>query len=973
MKYWRQDAPALGLNSSSGLGLTDERTHPLMNEFMDQYQKLMELAPAGIFYTDLNGLCTYTNRAWQDIFQLSFKDALQSGWTHRLHPDESEELMKKWHRAIKNLEPIHTTCRLLLPDGQIRYIQADGNMVRNDAGTPKGYIGFVQDVSRSKMTEQQLQESEGRAHSIIEQSRIPYAVRGNQDEIAYLNPAFTNTFGYNLKDIPTSHDWFLKAYPNEIYRQNVLDRWEKNLNNLEHGDSNIEPMEVQVNCKDGSIKTVQLSPTRLHDSKGDKYAVSLYDVTEFKKIEQSLKESEERFTLAVNGSSVGIWDWDLRTGKVFYAKELKMEMGYQDHEFTNTGDAFYEHMHPDDIEGVKHAVAVHFNSDIIPYRVQYRMRHKNGDYQWYQAEGKALKDINGHAYRMAGSQINITEQMQTHERLSLANTVFEQSSEAILVTDSKGKIEAVNPAFSLLTGHDQGDVIGKSYLILNSKKNEQELILTIKDALINNACWAGEVWSRKKTGEDFAESIMINAVKDDKGATVRFIALFTDITDQKQTQELIWKQAHYDNLTQLLNRHSFTQYLQQAVKSQYPFSLLFIDLDHFKQINDTLGHKTGDELLIQAATRIKLCVRASDIVARFGGDEFTVILTGINNINSIKRISHDIIRHLAEPFKLNDENAYISASIGITQFPSDSIIVEDLYKYADQAMYDAKRLGRNRFSFFTQKMQDNANKQRKIGADLRMALELHQFKVLYQPIVNLKTGEIYKAEALIRWHHPEKGIISPADFIPIAEDTGLIIEIGDWVFKQAAMQAKVWRKRYSKNFQVSINKSPVQFYNANEGTENNWSLFLDTIHLTGNGITVEITEGLLLDSVNVVKDKIDDYHKAGMQISLDDFGTGYSALSYLKKFQIDFIKIDQSFVTNIETDSYDKILCETIISMAHKLGKKVIAEGIETEQQKAFLLNANCDYGQGYLFSRPITSDDLTQLLKEQDQAEKSE
>ncbi|MEY8264065.1 MAG: EAL domain-containing protein, partial [Bermanella sp.] len=697
---------------------------------------------------------------------------------------------------------------------------------------------------------------------------------------------------------------------------------------------------------------------------GDKYAVSLYDITELKKVEASLKESEERFSLAVNGSSVGIWDWDLRSGRVFYANELKREMGYSEEEFPNTGEAFYSHIHPQDVAGVKSAVALHFSSDIIPYRVQYRMRHKNGEYQWYQAEGKALKDEKGQAYRMAGSQINITEQMHTHERLSLANTVFEQSSEAILVTDSQGRIEAVNPACCLLTGYEQEEVLNKSFLLLNSKKNERALINAIQQALKKNNCWSGEIWSRKKTGEEFAESIMINAVKDDNGETVRFIALFTDITDQKQTQELIWKQAHYDNLTQLLNRHSFTQYLQQAVKVQCPFSLLFIDLDHFKQINDTLGHKTGDELLIQAAARIQNCVRTSDIVARFGGDEFTVILTGIKNINSIKRISHDIIMHLAEPYNLNDENAYISASIGITQFPIDSEVVEDLYKYADQAMYDAKRAGRNRFAFFTQKMQEDANKQRKISADLRIALEQNQFKVLYQPIINLASGKIYKAEALVRWLHPQKGTISPADFIPIAEDTGLIIEIGDWVFKQAAMQAKIWRKSHSAQFQVSINKSPVQFYNSDPNNEENWGLFLETINLAGNGITVEITEGLLLDSVNVVKDKIDRFHHSGMQISLDDFGTGYSALSYLKKFQIDFIKIDQSFVKNIENDAYDKILCETIISMAHKLGKKVIAEGIESEQQRQFLLEAKCDYGQGYLFSRPISSDELTILLK---------
>ncbi len=935
-----------------------------MNGFNDQYRQLVENAPAGIFHTNTDGLCTYSNRVWQDIFQLNFNDALGTGWSLRLHPEDANWLFEKWNSAVQNQQVFHGQFRLLLPDGCVRHIEADANPILDDEENLQGYVGYVQDISQRKDTEVQLTESEARARAIIEQSRIPYAVRGNHDEIAYLNPAFTQTFGYSLLDIPTSHDWFLKAYPDAQYRQSILDQWQDNLDKLDHDDDHIPPLEVKVCCKDGTLKTVQLTPTRLHDSKGDKYAVSLYDITEFKKIENSLKESEERFSLAVNGSSVGIWDWDLRTNQVFYARELKHEMGYTEEEFKNDGDAFYSHMHPQDVAGVKNALTLHFTSKNIPYRVQYRMRHKSGEYQWYQAEGKALKDKDGHAYRMAGSQINITEQMHMHDRLNMANTVFEQSSEAILVTDSKGKVEAVNPAFSLLTGYEQEEVLNKSFLLLNSKKNLRSLIHSIQHALNKNHCWAGEVWSKKKSGEEFAESIMINAVRDDNGKTVRFIALFTDITDQKQTQELIWKQAHYDTLTQLLNRHSFTQYLQQAVKSQYPFALLFIDLDHFKQINDTLGHKTGDELLIQAAERIQHCVRTSDIVARFGGDEFTVILTGIKNINSIKRISHDIITHLSDPYKLNDENAYISASIGITQYPQDSVDVEDLYKFADQAMYDAKRSGRNRYAFFTQKMQESAIKQRKIGADLRIALEENQFKVLYQPIINLKNDEIYKAEALIRWQHPQKGMISPADFIPIAEETGLIIEIGDWVFKQAAMQAKIWRKFYDKNFQISINKSPVQFYN-NNSTQENWSQFLGTINLPGNGITVEITEGLLLDTVNVVKQKIEDFHKAGMQISLDDFGTGYSALSYLKKFKIDFIKIDQSFVKNIENDAYDRVLCETIIDMAHKLGKKVIAEGIETEHQKQFLVNAKCDYGQGYLFSKPIDSVELTGLLNE--------
>ena len=933
-----------------------------MNGFNDQYRQLVESAPAGIFHACTKGLCTYTNKIWQEIFQLEFSQALDNGWQQRLHPEDASYVLKNWNAIIEQQINFNTQFRLLLPNGKVRHIECKANTIKVSSNKVIGFIGVVEDISQKKITEKKLKDMEDRGRIIIDQSIIPYAVRAMNDDVVYLNSAFTNTFGYSREDISNVSDWHEKAYPDEKYREYILTQWNKKIEEIEKDNNCIATLEVKICCKNKQIKTVIMSPTALHDSQGDRYAVSLYDITELKQVEQSLKDSEERFTLAVNGSSVGIWDWDLRNDKVFYAPELKNEMGYRDDEFGNDGDSFYTHMHPDDVEGVKNAVALHFSSDIIPYRVQYRMRHKNGEYHWYQAVGKALKDKTGRAYRMAGSHTNITEQMHTHERLNLANMVFEQSSEAIIVTDKKGFIEAVNPAFCLLTGYEQDEAVNKHYRFLNSRKNEKKLINGIRRSINKVDYWSGEIWSKRKGGEDFAEAIMINAVKDDNGNTVRFIALFTDITDKKQTQELIWKQAHYDNLTQLLNRHSFTQYLHQAVKSDLPFALFFIDLDHFKQINDTLGHKTGDELLVQAAARIKHCVRNSDIVARFGGDEFTVILTGMENITSVKRICHDIIMHLAEPYLLNDENAYISASIGITQYPLDSTVVEDLYKYADQAMYDAKRSGRNRYAFFTQKLQEDANKQRKISADLRIALEQNQFKVLYQPIINLEDQKIYKAEALIRWLHPTKGLISPADFIPIAEETGLIIEIGDWVFKQAAMQAKIWRKNYNKDFQISINKSPVQFYNGNSQEE--WGQFLKTINLPGDGITVEITEGLLLDGVTVVKDKLDSFHQSGMQISLDDFGTGYSALSYLKKFAIDFIKIDQSFVKNIEHDAYDLVLCETIISMAHKLNKKVIAEGIETEQQRKFLQECDCDYGQGYLFSRPISADELTELLK---------
>ena len=443
-----------------------------------------------------------------------------------------------------------------------------------------------------------------------------------------------------------------------------------------------------------------------------------------------------------------------------------------------------------------------------------------------------------------------------------------------------------------------------------------------------------------------------------------------DITDKKLSDEQIWRQANFDPLTELPNRQMFLDRLNQEIKKAHrsgrAFALFFIDLDRFKEVNDTLGHDHGDQLLKIASERLLSCVRGTDTVARLGGDEFTIILSDLENSEIVERVAQNILTLMAKPFPLNDEQSYVSASVGITFYPTDSEDLVQLLKNADQAMYAAKAQGRNCYSYFTASMQEVARYRSTVAQDLRVALAQQQFQVHYQPIVDLKTGAINKAEALIRWYHPQKGIVSPAQFIPIAEEIGLIHDIGDWVFKEAARQAKVLRDLSHPNFQISINKSPVQFRSVG-ASFNDWTRYLEGLGLQGNSVVIEITEGLLLDASQATSDKLLAYRDAGIEVSLDDFGTGYSSLSYLKKFDIDYIKIDQSFVRNLEPDSGDMALCEAMIVMAHKLGIAVIAEGIETDQQRQLLMDANCDYGQGYLFSRPLPAKEFEQLLQNND------
>lgn len=462
---------------------------------------------------------------------------------------------------------------------------------------------------------------------------------------------------------------------------------------------------------------------------------------------------------------------------------------------------------------------------------------------------------------------------------------------------------------------------------------------------------------------------MIVSVSAD-GKPLRMIGTHIDISERKHSEAQVFRLAHYDSTTDLPNRVLFHDRIEQDIKkanrSGQKVTLMFLDLDRFKEVNDTLGHHIGDLLLKQVSQRLLNCVRIVDTVARFGGDEFTIILNNLNDVSSIERVAQDILNKLAEPFQLGNENVYITTSIGITVYPEDAVDVDALLKNADQAMYTAKEQGRNRYYYFTASMQKIAQERMHMTNDLRVALTNAQFVVYYQPIVELATGLIHKAEALIRWNHPVRGLVSPAEFIPIAEDTGLITEIGNYVFGQAAQQVLKWRK-HQPNFQISVNKSPVQFKNEKHFHQN-WLDQLTSLGLPGDSMVIEITEGLLLDTASPISKQLESFRETGIQVAIDDFGTGYSSLSYLKKFEIDYVKIDQSFVHNIKHGANEMVLCEAIIVMAHKLGIKVIAEGVETTEQRDLLLSAGCDYAQGYLFSRPVMADDFEKyLFKSQD------
>ncbi|HWJ94595.1 MAG TPA: EAL domain-containing protein, partial [Telluria sp.] len=491
------------------------------------------------------------------------------------------------------------------------------------------------------------------------------------------------------------------------------------------------------------------------------------------------------------------------------------------------------------------------------------------------------------------------------------------ADEGIWEVDARGITSFVNPKMAALLGYAIEEMLeqplahflddeGRALLERNLVRRERGVVERNEFRFV------------RKDGSRMWGSVASNPIFDANGACLGALALVSDITRQRASAERIWHQANYDELTGLPNRHMFLDRLRHAMRKADReggfLALLFLDLDRFKEVNDQLGHAMGDLLLAETAQRIAACVRASDTIARLGGDEFTVILGGLDRVNHVERIAGSVVAALARPFDLNGDKAEVSASVGIALYPADARHVEDLLARADQAMYAAKNGGRNRFAYYTPGMDAQARARELVSAELRTALSAHQFEILYQPIVALQTGAVHKAEALLRWRHPTRGLLVPAEFLPFAESNGLIVEIGDWVFREAARQVQKWQREIDPQFQVSVNKSPLQF-RRDATLYKGWLEYLAQLHLPAQSIVVEIGESVLLDGAGQVVERLQEYRSMGLQVALDHFGTGYSSLSHLKRYDIDYVKIDQSFANTIENDAGDLALCEAIIVM----------------------------------------------------------
>ena len=821
------------------------------------------------------------------------------------------------------------------------------------------------------IAEELIEESRAHAASLQESEfRWKFAIEGCGDGLWVWNvPQGTVLFtvrwkemlGFAADEIGSGLDeWSKRIHPDDLVQ--VMADVQAHLD----GKTSLYSNEHRVRCKDGSWKWFLgrgLVVARDAANKPLRVIGIHTDITERKQAEEALRESEERFSLAMEASRDGIWDWDLATGTIYCSPALTAMLGYDSKDVIQDVNQWQELIHPEDRQMAYQANIDCVNGVMESFEIEYRMQAREGGWKWILARGRTVhRDALGGALRMVGTHQDITVRKHAEEKLQLAASVFSTAREAIMISDPDGSIIDVNEAFTRITGFDRGEVIGKHPRILSSDRYGPKFYAAMWRDLKKRGHWYGEIWNRRKNGEAYPATQTIATVHAPEGNVRQYVTIFSDITLLKEHQKQLERGAYYDALTSLPNRVLLADRQQHAMaQARRRGSLLavaFLDLDGFKAINDKHGHEAGDALLIALSVRMKNNLRESDTLARIGGDEFVAVLADLSGVEESVPMFSRLLAVIAEPVPIGEFTVQVSASLGVTFYPQEiDLDADQLQRQADQAMYQAKLAGKNRYHVVDTVQDRSVRDQHERIEDIRRALMEREFVLYCHPKVNMRSGAVVGAEALIRWQHPQQGLLAPAAFLPVIENHSLAVEIGEWVIETALTQKETWRTA-GLDLPVSVNVGRRQLQQPDFVQRLHAMLQAHPAFRPGD-LEMDILEPSALEDIARVSKVIEACRAFGVAFVLDGFGTGYSSLTYLKRLPVNMLKIDESLVRDMLVDPENLAILEGVLRLASAFRCGAIAEGVETVEQGKMLLQLGCDLAQGDVIARPMPADQM--------------
>lgn len=691
----------------------------------------------------------------------------------------------------------------------------------------------------------------------------------------------------------------------------------------------------------------------------------LQDLSEMVSARNALTRSETMLRMALEGSGSGVWEWDAVQQKLNLSSGMSALLHYRGQDLSHDFD-FYTRLHPDDADAVRSEIRQTLEQGSI-LALTARLLCFDGLYRWFRARGQAHRDVDGRLLRISGLLTDQTASREADERRRLAAAVVENTIEGVVVTDARSRILSVNPSFTRLLGFSEAEMLGQTPRMFKSGRHDKEFYDAMWASMHATGHWQGEIWNRRKNGEIFPERMSLSAVKDAAGAVTHYVCMFTDISAEKAREQQLEFLAHRDALTGLPNRSHFALMLGDAVErakaEQRGLAVMLLNIDRFKDVNDSYGHSVGDEVLKHIAFQVQGALRYGDIIGRLAGDELCVVAQHLGSEKEAVEVAERLMAAAAKAWITPDGlPVVVSVSVGICMYPDHALTTEDLMQGAHAAVYGAKNRGSNAWCFFHEYMTQAARERLALEARLRRALELGHMRLFYQPQVDLHTGRLTGAEALLRWHDPEEGLISPARFIPVAESSGVIGPLGLWVLGEACRQGQAWREAGLPELTIAVNVSLHQFLLTDIAGET--AQVLETSGFPAHLLELEITESALAEKPEEALAVLSRLRGLGLRLAIDDFGTGYSSLAHLKRFPLDLLKIDRGFIHDIPNSGDDMAISSSVIALGHAMGLKVLAEGVETQEQLSFLQDKGCDFFQGYFCSRPLPAEDFARLLE---------